>query len=204
MSIDFLSAPVTLLLLSVNGLVGILGLYVDPSVVDRYGFRPDRIRDHGEWYRFVTAGFVHVAFWHLAFNLLTLFYFGPELEARLGSGKFFMVFFGSELAAHALTYRARRLEPHYNAIGASGAISGVLFGYCLFEPFSLLYFFGFVPIPAMVFAISFVAVSLWAMKREKMAGIAHEAHVGGALGGLFLTVLLEPSALGTFFRQLGV
>ena len=204
MPVDFLSAPVTLILLSVNGLVGIVGLYVDPSLVDRYGFRPDRISVHREWYRFVTAGFVHVALWHLAFNLITLYYFGPELEARLGSGKFLMVFFGSELAAHALTYRIRRQESHYTSIGASGAISGVLFGYCLFEPFSLLYFFGLVPIPAVVFAVGFVAVSLWAMKQEKMAGIAHEAHLGGALGGLILTVLLEPSALGTFLRQLGM
>lgn len=196
------SAPITVLLLVVNGIVSTVALYSDPSLIQRLGFRPTRIREHGEWYRFITAGFVHVGLWHLAFNLFTLYSFGPALESRLGAWGFLILYVGSELSAHALTWWLQRTNKRYNAVGASGAISGVLFGYCLFEPFSLLYLFGVVPIPAYLFAIGFVVISAWFMRDSHR--IAHEAHLGGALGGLLITILLHPGALATFLRHVGI
>ena len=204
MSFDFTDAPVTLLLLLINGLVSCYALYFDSSLLERLGFRPVRIRADGEWYRFITGGFVHVAWWHLAFNLITLYYFGPALEARLGSLAFLVLYFGSELAAHALTFKAHKSDASYNAVGASGAISGVLFGYCLFEPFSLLFIMGVIPVPAIVFAVGFVVISLRAMKRGQLGGIAHEAHLGGAIGGVLLTIALEPDALRIFLGHFGL
>ncbi len=203
---NFTDTPVTLILLLVNVLVSGYALLQDDSLIDRLGFRPVRIREQGEWYRFITAGFVHAGMAHLAFNLITLYFFGPLLEMVLGPLNFIVLYFGSELAAHALTYWFHRGNEGYNAVGASGAISGIVFAFCLFAPFEKLYLFFAVPIPAILFAIGFVAVSIYAMNktRGRMGGIAHEAHLGGALGGVVLTILLEPRALQVFLSHFGL
>ena len=205
LDIPFSAAPITFILLLVNVLVSGYTLFADPSLIERLGFRPGRIREQGEYYRFITAGFVHGGMAHLLFNMITLYFFGPYLEVMLGSISFIILYFGAELTAHALTYWFHRGSDGYNAVGASGAISGVVFGYCLFEPFSMLFVF-FIPMPALVFAIIYVVGSIYAMKqgRGKVGGgIAHEAHLGGALGGLLLTILLEPGALSIFVGQVG-
>ncbi len=203
---NFIDTPVTLILLLVNVLVSGYTLLQDDSLIDRLGFRPVRIREQGEWYRFITAGFVHGGLAHLAFNLITLYFFGPLLEVVLGSLNFIVLYFGSELAAHALTYWFHQGNEGYNAVGASGAISGIVFAFCLFAPFEKLYLFFAVPIPAILFAIGFVAVSIYAMNqtRGRLGGIAHEAHLGGALGGVVLTILLEPRALQVFLSHFGL
>lgn len=207
--LDFSETPVTLLLLLVNVLVSVYALFFDQSLVDRLAFKPRQILKHGEYYRLVTAGFVHVGLGHLAFNMITLFYFGPYMERVLGPGSFLLLYFGAELAAHGLSLMLHRETAGYAAVGASGAISGVLFGFCLFEPFSKLYLF-FIPIgiPAVLFAVGYVALSMYAMKHGRetgmTGGIAHEAHLGGAIGGLVLTLLLEPGALSIFLGQIGL
>ena len=206
MGFDFSDAPLTFMLLLINVLVSGYALFSDETLLDRLGFQPVRISEKGQWYRFITAGFVHAGLGHLAFNMITLYFFGPMLEMILGPFKFILLYFGSELAAHALTYWFHRGNEGYNAVGASGAISGVVFAYCLFFPFRMLYLFFAVPIPAILFALGFVAVSIYAMnqKRGRLGGIAHEAHLGGALGGVVLTFLLEPRAIQIFLSHFGL
>ncbi len=208
MSFDFSDAPFTLILLLVNVLVSGYALYSDPSLLDRLGFQPRLIRERGEYYRFITAGFVHANLGHLAVNMLTLYFFGPLLEQLLGPMKFLLLYFGSELAAHALTFWHQRQSEAYNAVGASGAISGVVFAYCMFFPFDMLYLFFALPIPAIVFAFGYVFGSIYAMKKAReqgqLGGIAHEAHLGGALGGVVLTILLEPRVIPFFLRNFGL
>ena len=206
MDSNFSDAPVTFMLLLVNVLVSGYALFSDETLLDRLGFRPVRIQEQREWYRYITAGFVHAGLAHLAFNMITLYFFGPLLEVILGSFSFLLLYFGSEFAAHALTYRFHRGNEGYNAVGASGAISGVVFAFCLFFPFQKLYLFFAVPIPAIVFAVGFVAVSIYAMKqaRGRLGGIAHEAHLGGAIGGVILTFLLEPRSIQIFLSHFGL
>ena len=195
--------PVTLFMLVMNVAVGAYSLLVDPALIDRWAFKPFRVVREKEWSRWLTAGFVHVGFMHLLFNMITLFYFGPYVETVVGSGRFLAIYIGSELLANALTYAKYKDAPQYSAVGASGAISGVLFSFCLFEPFALLYIFFAIPMPAILFAVLYVGLSIYASKRE-VGRIAHEAHLGGALGGLGLTLLLYPAALGIFLSQLGL
>ncbi len=201
------STPVTVLLLVLNALVSGYALLVDVSVIDRFAFRPERILKYGEYHRLITAGFVHVGITHFAFNMITLYFFGPPLERLMGPITFFVLYFGSELAAHGLSLALNRDDPHYSAIGASGAVSGVVFSFCLFQPFAMLYVFFAIPMPAILFAVLYVVGSIYAMRREGEeagtmgGGIAHEAHLGGALGGLLLTILLEPRALPIFVQQ---
>ena len=203
----FYDTPFTLFLLLINILVSGYALYSDPSLVGKLAFRPKDILGSGQWYRMITGGFVHGSLGHLAFNMITLFFFGPVLEAQLGSLGFLVVYFGAELAAHALTLWLHRDTPGYSAVGASGAISGVVFAFCLFYPFQRIYLFFAIGIPAWLFAMAFVGFSVWAMRKREsgaMGGIAHEAHLGGAIGGLLLTILMEPRALSVFLGQIGL
>ncbi|MFN3597750.1 MAG: rhomboid family intramembrane serine protease [Rubricoccaceae bacterium] len=197
-----LDTPVVAFLLILNGLTGAYTLLVDGSLVGRWAFRPAEA--HREWYRWLTAGFVHVGFGHLLFNLLTLFFLGPPVELQLGAWRFLALYVGSDLAANALTYWRHRQNPAYSAVGASGAIAGVVFAFCLFRPLQPLYFM-FIPvgIPAIVFAFAYLALSAYAAQQGG-GRIAHEAHLGGALGGLALTILLYPAAVGIFLRGLGL
>lgn len=199
MSFGF-ETPITVLLLISIGLVSGFVLFGNPLLIDRLGFRPTQVAK--EPFRYITGGFVHASLPHLLFNAVTLYFFGPLLEFRLGSIKYLILYFGSLLCAHALTHIQHRHNSAYNAIGASGAISGVLFAFVLFAPYELIYFFGIMPVPAIVFAVLFVLGSVYAMKSGKSFGIAHEAHLGGAVGGVLLTVVLEPDVISIFFDQL--
>ncbi|SHF14784.1 Membrane associated serine protease, rhomboid family [Modicisalibacter ilicicola DSM 19980] len=205
--LDLTQTPITLALLVVNVVVSVLVLRSRPQLINTLAFRPERILRHGEIYRLVTAGFVHVNGAHLLVNMLTLYFFGPWLELTLGPIGYLILYFGSELAAHGLSLVIHRRSRRYSAVGASGAITGVLFAFCLYEPFRMLYLFFAIPIPAIVFAIGFVAISLYAMQGRdpnQVGGLAHEAHLGGAIGGVLVTVLLDPRALPLFLQQVGL
>jgi membrane associated rhomboid family serine protease len=96
----------------------------------------------------------------------------------------------------------KRHNPTYRALGASGATCGIVFAFCLFAPFAGLYiFFAPVAVPALLYAVLFVTYSSYFSGGGD--GIAHEAHIGGAVGGVVLTVLLEPRALTSFMAQIG-
>ncbi len=200
----FLEAPVSLFLLLANVMVSGFALLSDPGLIDRLAFRPFLIAQRREVWRFVTAGFVHAGPAHLLFNVFTLYFFGPFLEGVLGPVRFLIVYFGAELAAHGLTYLRHRHDPRYSAVGASGAIAGVVFAFCLFRPFELLYVFFALPIPAWLFAVAFLAISVMAIRGQvPSGGIAHDAHLGGAIGGVLFTVLVEPRSVTVFLNHLG-
>jgi membrane associated rhomboid family serine protease len=197
-------SPVTAFFLILNVLIGLYTLTSNPDLIDRWAFKPFRAVREREWSRWLTAGFVHVGFGHLLFNMVTLFFFGPTIEGVLGPVRFLIVYVGAELAANALTYWRYKDNPAYSAVGASGAISGVLFSFCLFFPFEKIYLM-FIPIGiwAVVFAPLYIALSVYAAAQGG-GRVAHEAHLGGALGGLLLTVLLYPASVGIFLAQFGL
>lgn len=180
---------------------------MDPSLVGKMAFKPKRIRENREYYRIITGAFVHAGLGHLAFNMITLYYFGPFLELTLGSGAFLIIYFGSSFMASAVSYWIHRNNDTYSAVGASGAISGLVFAFCLFNPFRQLILFFVLPMPAWFFAVAFVGFSIYAMNKPfkgELGRIAHEAHLGGAVGGLIFTILVEPRALQIFLGQIGL
>lgn len=199
---DLLTTPVTAFFLLINVLVGVYSLAVEPELIGRWAFRPAAVRK-GEWERWLTAGFVHTGLAHLAFNMITLWSFGPHIERTIGWWRFLVVYVGSELAANALTYWRHRDDPAYSAVGASGAISGVVFSFVLFAPWAMLGVLFIIPMPAIVFAFLYIAFSIYA-SNQQVGRVAHEAHLGGALGGILLTIALFPEALATFLYQMGV
>lgn len=198
-----LEAPVTLILLVVNALIGAYTLMIDASPIDRMAFRPYAFYHERQYWRLLTAGFVHGGFGHLVVNMITLFFFGPTVELLLGPAGFLAIYFGSDVTANLATLVRYRHDRAYGAIGASGAISGVLFSYCLFYPFSTLLIFFALPMPAILFAVLYVAYSIYAAG-QLADRVAHEAHLGGALGGVLLTIIIAPESVSIFLRQLGL
>lgn len=196
-------APATFLLLLLNVFIGLYTQFFDGSMIDKWAFKPYLVKHEKEYGRYLSAGFVHVGLAHLIFNMVTLYFFGPFVEGLLGSVKFLAIYLGAELAANALTYWRYKDNPQYSAVGASGAISGILFAFILFRPFELIYIFFALPIPALLFAVLYVAFSIYAAKQGG-GRVAHEAHLGGAIGGGVLTLILYPEAIGTFLGHFGL
>ena len=204
---ELFEAPGTTMLLLGNVLVSGYALFFNASLIDRLGIRPVRIREQGEWYRFITAGFVHAGLLHLGFNLLILYFCGFLTETILGTGNLIMLYFGSMLVADAWMYWGHRKDEAYNAVGASGGIGGVAMAFFLFHPTETISLFFFIPTPVWLIAVVFVGGAVYAMikarKSGRKGGTAHDANLGGALGGVVLTILLEPRALQVFLSHFG-
>ncbi|MAP95837.1 MAG: rhomboid family intramembrane serine protease [Ponticaulis sp.] len=153
-----------------------------------------------EWHRVLTAGFLHADPMHLLFNMVTLFFFGPTVEGIIGSQNFFIVYLAALLGGNLFALFRHRNDINYSALGASGAISGILFSFCLFTPFSMIIVF-VVPVPAILYAILFILYSIYGMGANN-DNIGHDAHLSGAIIGVLTTILLVPASLQYFLSQI--
>lgn len=194
------SFPVTSALIGAN-IVASLIAFVSPDFYEQNLFRVGPVRQRGEWHRIITSGFLHVNVLHLVVNMYVLYMFGPILEQALGAGGYLLVYFAALVGGSLWMLADKRHQPDYAAVGASGAVSGVILAFCLFAPLVMLYLFFAIPMPAAVFGIGFILVSAWLSGRDN-AMIAHGAHLGGALAGLGMAILLRPEAVGRFFDQI--
>ena len=192
-------APATYALIIANLIASLYGLLFDRRFVESYLFHIDAIVRRKQHYRIFTSSFLHGDLLHLLFNMMTLFYFGPVVEQILGMDGFLVVYFGAILASGIISFYVNRSNADYSSLGASDGVSGVLLSFCIFFPMEKIYFL-FVPIgiPAIVFAVVFVAISAGLMGREGNR-ISHEGHLGGALAGVALTLLMRPEIIGRMF-----
>lgn len=149
----------------------------------------------GEQYRMITSGFLHGDLMHLVFNMYALYSFAPVVIAYFGNFTFILVYFISLLAGSLLTYYFNKNNYSYSAIGASGAVTGIIYAAILLEPGMNLYlFFIPIPIPAYVFGIGYLLYSIYGMKAQN-DGIGHSAHFGGAIGGYVFTIVKYPEMI---------
>ena len=187
-------------LIAINVIISMIAL-ASPEIFNALLLQVGAVRE-GEYYRLLTSGFLHGSLTHLLFNMFSLFFFGPALESRrfLGVERFLIVYFVALVAGSLYAVYANYDDPYYAAVGASGAISGILVGVSLFAPFSMILIFGIIPIPAIVFTILFIAYSAFAMSGSH-SQISHEAHLGGALAGLVMTIILRPDVVGNLFGK---
>jgi len=166
----------------------------DEAFFRNYEFHVGSIRS-GESLRMITSAFLHVDFAHLAFNMITLYFFAPVVITNLDTLTFLMVYFGSLICGSLLTLQFHKDEFYYRAVGASGAVTGVLYSAILLRPDMNLYFFFIpIPIPAYVFGIGYLLYSIYGMK-SKRDNIGHTAHFGGAIGGYVITLFNQPHLL---------
>jgi membrane associated rhomboid family serine protease len=185
---------VALIILVVIGVASLAGLYASPAIIERSLFRPYWFLRRREYGTIVTSGFVHADLGHLIFNALTFYFFAFPVEARIGPARFAVLYLAGLVISDAGTYFKHRHDPRYASLGASGAISAVLFASIVYFPWQKLFIFPIpVPIPAPLFAIGYVAYS-WYSARHPHGRINHDAHLGGALTGLAFVLLTEPGA----------
>ena len=184
-----------LILIIANVLVSMKG-FNDYSFLDKYKFQVSRILS-GEKIRTLTSGFLHVDWMHLGFNMYALYLFGDIVANILGIPSFLIIYFGSLLAGSLYSLQYHKDEPYYSAIGASGAVSGIVYASILLYPAMELYlFFIPIPIPGYIFGVGYLLYSIYGMKKQ-LGNIGHSAHLGGAIGGFALTLLLNPSVFST-------
>ncbi|WP_417443718.1 rhomboid family intramembrane serine protease [Joostella sp.] len=183
----------TIVIIGANVLASIKG-FNDFSFFERYKFNIGAI-NRGEKIRTITSGFLHVDISHLLFNMLTLYFFAPIVVQYFGDVKFIIIYFVSLLAGSLLSLSFHKNEPSYSAVGASGAVTGVLYAAILLQPeMRLAFFFIPIPIPAYLFGIGYLLYSIYGMK-ARIGNIGHTAHFGGAIGGYVMTLLMMPSLL---------
>lgn len=157
---------------------------------EMYKFQINKILS-GEKIRMISSGFLHADWVHLGFNMYALYLFGDIVSKILGAPNFLIIYFGSLLAGSLYTLYYHKSEPYYSAIGASGAVSGIVYASILLFPDMQLLLFFAIPMPGYVFGVGYLLYSIYGMKRQ-LGNIGHAAHLGGTIGGFAITLLLVP------------
>lgn len=182
---------ILLFIIIANVLVSLKG-FKDRLFFDKYKFQIGAI-NRGEKIRIITAAFLHVDYLHLILNMYVLYVFAPQLIVNLGVAKFLIIYIGSLLAGNIFTLTFHKAELYYSAVGASGAVAGVIYAAILLNPNMKLIMFPLpIPIPGYVFGIGYLLYSIYGMKKQ-LGNVGHSAHLGGAIGGFALTLLVYPS-----------
>lgn len=188
-------APVAGALLAIILVAGAIGLSVAPRIVAAGLLRPFEIARGRRLQTLVTSGFVHATYAHLLFNALTLWSFGFPLERRIGSGRFLLLYVVGLLVSDLGTVYRQRNNRDYASLGASGAILAVLFASIIYFPQQSIFIaFVPIPIPAWLFALGYLAYSVYA-SRFVRDHVNHDAHLGGAVAGLLFVLLTDPAAV---------
>ena len=184
---------VGILIIGLNILFTFIGFKND-NFFDQYRFQIGKIRE-GEYFRLLSSGFLHVNTTHLLFNMFTFYFFVNIVVGMLGTVSFLGLFLGSLLAGNFFAYYFHLKDSYYSAVGASGAVTGVLFSALLLYPnIELMLFLIPIPIPGYLFGIGYILYTLYGMKAQNDT-IGHTAHFGGAIGGILITLLVKPEVL---------
>lgn len=196
---------VTLIIIIVTCVISISS-FSRPSEINKLIFWPAAMKDKKQFYRFISSGFIHADWMHLGFNMLTLYFFGRYVESYFrqifAPGIYVLFYLLAMIAADIPTYLKHRDDYYYRSLGASGAVSAVLFASILFDPWAKLYLF-FIPIgiPAFIFGAIYIWYCIYMGKRGQ-DNINHNAHLWGALFGIAFLVVFEPKIIPYFFQQL--
>lgn len=197
-----MNAPITLLLVAITCLIS-WQAWERTRLFDRLILWPPAIDRQRQYDRLVSHGFIHANGVHLVVNMVTLYSFGAAMEGffaqRIGSIGYLAFYLSAIVIAILPTFLRHRRDARYRSLGASGAVSAVLFSSVLLSPWSTLLLFFIVPLPAIVFAVLYVAYSIW-MDKKGGDNINHSAHLWGALYGILFALAVEPR-LGPHFVE---
>lgn len=176
-----------------------------PGEIDKLSLWPYMVKEHKQYYRFITAGLVHADYMHLGFNMLTMWFFGKYIEMifqdLFGSRLYFLVFYVLALIISDVpSYIRHRNNYGFRSIGASGAVSAVVFAFILFQPWAKIVVF-VIPMPAILYGVLFLGYSVY-MSRRGGDGINHDAHFWGAVFGVVFPLVIRPELAGYFIQQI--
>jgi membrane associated rhomboid family serine protease len=196
---------ITLTIIIVTCIITLAG-FRNGKVVDELIFWPPAINKNHQYYRFITCGLIHADYMHLIFNMLTLYFFGTFMEAHyqgeLGLQKWYYLalYIGALIVSNIPTYLKHRNDYNYRSLGASGAVSAVLFAFILLYPWQRIIVLVF-PVPAIVYGVLFLIYSAY-MSKKGGDNVNHDAHFYGALFGILFTIFVSPDVAGDFWNKL--
>ena len=199
---------ITLILVIVTALISYQA-FNNPTMFQKLTHTPYLVERDREYYRFLSSGFVHADWMHLIINMYVLYEFGSYVEDKfviyfgpmMGRLNFLILYLLTLLLSDIPSYLKHRGNPHFSSVGASGAVSGIIFVFVLMNPWSILLLFFIIPIPAIIAAVLYLVYSSWA-SRQGRGRINHDAHFYGAVFGLLIALLMKPSLFEVFWDRL--
>ncbi len=204
---------VTIIIVITTCIISLIALQ-NAVLMSRYDFSPYRVYERKEYFRFISHAFLHADWMHLFINMIVLFSFGLYVEkefkylensGQINSGiiSYLTLYFSAIIISSISTFLKKRKNPYYVAVGASGAVSAVLFASIFFSPLEKILLYGILPMPGIVFGILYLGYSTY-MGRKGNDHVNHEAHLWGAIYGLIYPMFLDPSLINRFIHQLGL
>lgn len=198
---------ITIILIGIT-LVASLLAFNNEDLMRKWILNPYLVHHKKQWWRMITSGFIHADFMHLFFNLFAFYGFGMAVENYYAAifeekGIFFylLLYLGAIVIANGPSLQKNKDNHYYNSLGASGAVSAVIFAAILFQPWSKIYFFGVIGIPGILMGPLYLFIE-YRMGKQGGTGINHDAHFWGAIFGLLFTLALKPTLVLFFFDQL--
>lgn len=199
---------ITLLIIVFTALVSYQG-FSKYTIIDRLKHSPIREAGAGEYYRLLTSGFVHADWTHLLVNMFVLYSFGMVIENYIvnefgevkGRVIYLVLYLLNIVLANIPTAFRNKHNPGFSSIGASGAVSGIIFIFILMQPWALLYLFFIIPVPAIIAGAGYLFYSSWAANQGH-GRLDHSAHFAGAIAGMLMIILLRKEILTEFFYRL--
>ena len=203
----------TIIIIIVTLIITVIAFYSD-EVMSKMMLNPYQVYHKKEWYRMITHGFLHADWTHLIINMIVLYSFGSNVEAWFGKLKmagyidsvaitYSLLYFGGIIIASMITLFRHRNNRWYNSVGASGAVSAIIFTSIFFNPLDKLYFFAIIPIPGIVFAVLYLVYSSYMSRRSK-DNINHDAHLLGAVYGFTFPLLIDFDLISHFLQGFSV
>ncbi len=198
---------ITWIIIGITAVVSYLA-FQNPALMDKLQFNAAIIVHRKQYYRVVSHAFIHIGWMHLAVNMLVLYFFGRNVESYFGyffgnkAALYFLVLYiGGILVSNAWSLIKHKNDYYYNAVGASGAVSAVLFAFIFLDPWEKLYLFAIIPIPGIIFGVGYLIYS-YQMGKRKADNVAHDAHFLGAVFGFIFPIILKPELFSRFIELL--
>ncbi|MBA3970675.1 MAG: rhomboid family intramembrane serine protease [Bacteroidetes bacterium] len=199
---------ITYIIIGITILISVIAME-NETLKNKLMFNAYMIHERKEWYRFFSSGLIHADWMHLGFNMFSFYMFGRAVENGFfimfdGKGVLFyiLLYVGGLAMSSLYSYEKHKKDIYYNALGASGAVSSVIFAFILLDPTARLGFlFIPVPIPAYLFGLIYLGIEYYLSKRGN-DNIGHDAHFWGAIYGVVLTIILRPSLVNNFISQI--